>query len=143
MKKLLLISLLMLISLPVFASRDSIAFFYKTEKVGILLNERGTNGRIQNFMDFLGAQENMLLLSKNGDVKLGCARNEENASCTFTFLPSANVETQNKELNVKISLNQFDLEVTEDFEMSFLGSMKDKLDLKVIDNELIIYAAKK
>ena len=135
--------MLTLMASPVFASRDSIAFFYKPEKVGILINERGTSGRIHDFMDHLGASEDLYLLSKDETIMLGCKRIENAATCTFRFLPGADVLTENKELHVKTSLSNFNLEEIAYFEMKFLSSMKDNIHLEIKDGFLNIDASKK
>ncbi len=143
MNKLIFLASSLIISTQTFASRDSIAFFYTPKKVSVLINERGTNSRLHDFMDFFNADNDMVLTSKKGDIKLGCARDIDKVSCTFTFLPSENVALDNRELHVLTTLNDFGVESDDSFEMRFRSSMKDNITLTVTDGELVISASKK
>lgn len=131
------------ISSQAMAARDSVAFFYSAKKVNILLNERASAGRIQQFMDLFKAEDSLFLINADQDVKLGCARELDRATCTFTFYPGNNVEFETKEIFFKQDLAEFGVVVSEDFEMSFESSMKDKMKLSVEDNVLYITGSKK
>ena len=141
MMKLILCSLLF--STSVLANLDSVAFFYTTKKVNVLLNEKNINSRISQFMDAVGAHDSVLLVSKDGDVRLGCAREDDRGTCTFTFYPSESVLIENKELKVNKELGDFNLPADLEFEMSFKGSMKDQLNLSISNGRILIFAAKK
>lgn len=143
MNKLFILTFALIISSHAFASRDSIAFFYTPKKVNVLINERGTNSRLHDFMNFFNASNELVLLSKSGDIKLGCAREVDKVACTFTFLPSVNVALDNRELHVAASMTEFGMESNDSFEMSFRSSMKDNMTLSVAGGELVIYASKK
>ena len=56
------------------AARDSVAVFYKPEKTGVLLNERGSNGRIQQFMNTLGIEENIYWLNEDESINIRWSR---------------------------------------------------------------------
>lgn len=133
----------LLFSTSVLANRDSVAFFYTTKKVNVLLNEKKVNSRISQFMDAVGAHDAVLLVSKDGDVRLGCAREEDRGTCTFTFYPSSTVLIENKELKVEKEVGDFNLPANLEFEMRFKGSMKDELNLSISNGRILIFAAKK
>lgn len=133
----------LLFSSSVFANRDSVAFFYTAKKVNILINERIIDSRISQFMDVVGSENSMLLVSEQGDVRLGCARVEERSTCTFTFYPSEDVVIANKELWVEKDLEDFNLPANLEFAMSFKGSMKDQLDLRISNGRIFIFGTKK
>lgn len=134
------LSLLLSLSTSALAARDSVAYFYSPQKVNVLLNERGINSRIQQFMNVLGGENELMIVT--GDMKLGCARKEDRATCTFTFYPSPTIKFINKELFVEKSLVSLELDERLEFEMSFQGSMKDQLNLRLSEGQLFIFASK-
>ena len=138
-----LVLALLLLSTQALANRDSVAFFYTSKKVNVLLNEKKVNSRISQFMDVVGAHDNMLLVSQDGDVRLGCAREDDRGTCTFTFYPSPTVLIANKELRVDKELADFHLPDDLEFSMNFKGSMKDELNLSISNGRILIFATKK
>lgn len=134
--------LLFLVSTPVLGARDSVAYFYSAKKVNVLINERGFNSRIQQFMDALNEKSSMLLVSEDHDIRLGCAREEDRATCTFTFYPSSSVSLVDKKLYVHKQLLSFGITEDVEFEMIFQSSMKDQIQLRLSDGQLIIFASK-
>ena len=83
MKKGFLFLLGMLTSAQVFAAADSVAVFHRAEKVGVLLNERAAYGRIQQFMDAVGAESRFRWLTADESVKIECAREDVRATSPF------------------------------------------------------------
>ena len=130
------------LSTSAIAARDSIAYFYSAKKVNILINERGYNSRIQEFMDVLGIEEAMLLVSDELDVKLGCAVSDNRSTCTFTFYPSNDVKFIDKKLYVEKNLLSLGVDPALEFEMAFQGSMKDHMTLRLSEGRLTIFASK-
>lgn len=143
MSKLLVTAFLALFSTVSLAQRDSVAFFYTPKKINVLINERGQVSRLQNFMNFFNADNVLILKSQDQDIKLECAREIDRATCTFTFYPSVNVQTVNRELHVLKDLSNFGLQTSESFAMSFKGSMKDNIHLVIENGVLNITASKK
>ena len=143
MSKLLVTAFIALFSTVSLAQRDSVAFFYTPQKINVLINERGEVSRLQSFMSFFNAGNELILRSQDKDIKLECARMIDRATCTFTFYPSVNVQTVNRELHVMKDLANFGLDINESFEMKFLGSMKDNIHLVIENGVLNITASKK
>lgn len=140
MFKLLLLGIF--VSTSTLAARDSIAYFYTDKKVNILLNERGYNSRISGLMEAVGHVEAMLLVSDELDMKLGCAVADIRSTCTFTFFPSKDVQFVDKKLLVKKELASLGIDPSVEFEMTFQGSMKDHLTLRLTNGFLTIFASK-
>ncbi|MGZ3711167.1 MAG: hypothetical protein ACXVBE_05395 [Bdellovibrionota bacterium] len=90
-----LLTLLLSTSAP--AASDSVAVFHRPEKVAILVNERGRNGRIQQFMNAWGVQDEIFWQSADESFRINCGRTETGATCNFRLLPSAQVEIKQKE----------------------------------------------
>lgn len=132
-----------LFSFSTFAQRDSVAFFYTPQKINVLLNERGEVSRLQSFMNYFEVGHELILHSQDGDIKFECARMIDKATCTFTFYPSKDVQTVNRELRVLKDLANFNVTRTDSFEMHFQGSMKDNFHLLINDGVLTISASKK
>lgn len=136
------IFLALTISTSALANLDSVAYFYSKNKVNVLLNERGYESRISAFMDAVGEKEVMLLVSNEGDIKLGCARQDDRATCTFTFYPSESVKIVDKKLYVVKDIRSLGLAEDIEFSMSFKGSMKDQIQLGISGGVLSIFASK-
>lgn len=143
MFKLTLTLMLSLFSAVSYAQLDSVAFFYTPQKINVLINERGEVSRLQNFMNFFNAGHELFLVSKDNDIKFACARDYDKATCTLTFYPSQDVQTQNRELRLVKSLENFDLDIQDSFTMSFRGSMKDNFHLVIENGVMTIFASKK
>lgn len=143
MKKYLILVGLFLLSTSAIASRDSIAFFYTPAKVNILINERGMDSRLHDFMNHFNAGNELILESEKGDITLGCAREINKVACRFTFTPSNNVAIENKELAVLAKMSSFGIMSDDSFEMSFRGSMKDNMSFTIEHGVLKIFASKK
>lgn len=141
--KILIVLASIFLSTQAMAGRDSVAFFYSTKKVNILMNERASAGRIQQFMDLFNADNELVLINAEQDVKVGCARELDRATCTFTFYPGNNVEFATREIFFKQDLKEFGVAANGDFEMIFESSMKDKIKLIIEDNVLYITGSKK
>lgn len=132
----------LIISTQALAARDSVAYFYSAKKVNVLLNERGFNSRIHQFLQALGEESGTLLVSADNDIRLGCAAEEDRATCTFTFYPSDAVKFEDKKLFVEKDLGSFGIDPYIEFEMSFRGSMKDQIQLRLSNGMLTIFASK-
>lgn len=132
----------LLISNIAVASHDSVAFFYTAKKVGVQINERGSNGRIQQLMNHLDVSNELYLLSEDETIMLGCARTFEAASCSFRFLPGKDVVIENRSLTLATDLENLGLGELEDFSISFASSMKDRLNLEIKNGKIFITGSK-
>jgi hypothetical protein len=141
-RPLLLISMVLISTLS-WAHQDSIAFFYSPNKVNVLINERGTFSRLHDFMNLFTDTHELLLVSENNDMKIGCARSVEKVACTFTFYPSHYVRIEDSLLAAAVPLTFFTPSVLDNFEMSFRSSMKDNLQLQIRNGVVVISGSKK
>ncbi|UXR65158.1 hypothetical protein EZJ49_02710 [Bdellovibrio bacteriovorus] len=139
MKRAVLFFLGMMTSAQVFAAADSVAVFHRAEKVGVLLNERAAYGRIQQFMDAMGAESRFRWLTADESVKIECAREDVRATCTIRFLPSEVVAIQGRSVKAFVATNDF----PQMFEMTFESSMEDRFILKAGPEGLWLWAGKR
>lgn len=120
------------------AATDSVGVFHRAEKVVVLINERGSHSRLQDFMNHLEAGERIVWQSADESIRIQCARNMTDASCTFLFLPSSDVQIGEKEVRATVpSAQQID------FGMSFESSQGDRFELHSNGESYIIWASKK
>lgn len=117
--------------------RDSVAFFYRPEKVVVLINERSSSGRLIQFMEQFTFESKLVGASNDGTITFSCSRNSIEAGCRFRFLPSANVAINNRRLKTSIASEELGLSPAGTFKMNFASSMKDRFQL-VIDDEGIM-----
>lgn len=143
MHKYILLPFMLVTSSLAWANFDSIAFFYSPNKVNVLINERGTSSRLHDFMNLFTDAHELVLISENNDMKIGCARSVEKVACTFTFYPSHYVRIEDKELAAAVPLMFLSPVVLDGFEMSFRSSMKDNLQLQIRDGVVVISGSKK
>nr|BFD67860.1 hypothetical protein HAGR004_28820 [Bdellovibrio sp. HAGR004] len=139
MKKIFLFLVSVLGSAQVFAAADSVAVFHRAEKVGVLLNERAAVGRIQQFMDAVGADSRFRWLSVDESVKIECAREDVRATCTIRFLPSESVAIQGRSVKAFVATQDF----PQSFEMTFESSMEDRFILQMGQQGLWLWAGKR
>ncbi|WP_374035152.1 hypothetical protein ACES2I_04960 [Bdellovibrio bacteriovorus] len=121
------------------AAADSVAVFHRAEKVGVLLNERGAYGRIQQFMDAVGAEARYRWLSADESVKIECAREDVRATCTIRFLPSEIVKIQGRSVKAFVATKEF----PQSFEMAFESSMEDRFNLVLTPEGIELWAGKR
>ena len=143
--KAVLFSVFFMLSLSALAApgRDSVAFFYRTDKVVVLINERGQAGRLQDFFAVLGASENFYVSNEDESMKFGCSRNFEGASCTFTFFPAPNLQIVERSLKGRAHLQDFGLSTDGPFSMYFESSMKDKFTLEIDAEGALFFSGSK
>ncbi|WP_408096172.1 hypothetical protein ACJVC5_14125 [Peredibacter sp. HCB2-198] len=115
------------------AANDSVAFFYKPEKVGVLINERSQTGRLSNFLNHFGNSDVLNTTSTDQKINISCARGQIGIACTFTFLPAQNIQIRDRALSVVTNVAALGLPNAGAFEMSFASSMKDKFNFAVSD----------
>ncbi len=136
----LLIPLVLFFSIQTQAARDSVGVFYSTEKVNVLINERGMNQRLHQFMDAMGWAENHYWENEAGTLKIHCAREDAKGVCVFTLKPSEHVVFKGKSAEAHFVENSFS---AVPYEMTFESSMQDKFLIKVQGSEVYIWAGKK
>jgi len=122
------------------AARDSVGVFYSSQKVNILINERGMNQRLHQFMDAMGWADNHYWANETETLKIHCAREEAKGVCVFTLKPSENVSFNTKSAEAHFVEKSFN---AKPFEMAFESSMQDKFLIRVQGSEVFIWAGKK
>lgn len=142
MKTLLTLTLAILISSTAMAASDSVAVFHRPEKVVILINERGETGRLHDVMSCFYVEDSFVTQNVDESIKIQCKRMTDAVSCSFRFFPATGIQIQDKTLKAQSSLKNLDLE-SDNFEMSFESSREDRFSLKVLDGNIIFFAAKK
>jgi hypothetical protein len=125
-----------------FSASDSVAVFHRPEKVAILVNERGHNGRIQQFMNAWGAKDELFWQSSDESFRLNCGRSETGATCNFRLLPSPSVEIRAKE---SLGKAQWTGEgaVPADVHFSFESSRENYFEFTSHIGELTIFTRKR
>lgn len=136
--------LLALCSFQVFAQQDSVAVFYRPERVVILINERFEQGnRLNDFLDHIRAGESYDFITTDKTINISCYRGTKGSSCTFKFIPGKDILIENRSVKVSTDLATLNLENTLPYNLHFRGSMNDKFDLKILeDGKVEIFAAK-
>lgn len=134
------IPLVLLFSIQTQAARDSVGVFYSPEKVNILINERGMNQRLHQFMDAMGWVDNHYWENETGTLKIHCAREDAKGVCVFTLKPSDVVNFKGKSAEAHFAEPSFS---ASPYEMTFESSMQDKFFIKVEGSEVYIWAGKK
>ncbi|WP_413569756.1 hypothetical protein ACLWBD_04705 [Bdellovibrio sp. HCB117] len=135
-----LVILLSLITVNAFAAADSVGVFHRPEKVIILVNEHGSHGRLQGFMEAIQAQDQLVWLSEDESIKIQCGRNSTDASCTFRFFPSDSVSVESRSVN---AFSEGKGLAKTPYEMHFESSNGDKFTLKVEEKGLSFWGSKK
>lgn len=84
-----------LFSLAAFAASDSVAVFHRPEKVVVLLNEYGPQGRLHSMMDAWGAGKELFWQAE--EFYVNCARAKSGVTCTLRLLPTGNARIEAKD----------------------------------------------
>lgn len=122
------------------AASDSVAVFFTSAKTSVLINERGSNSRLHDFMNALNWGNKNQWESEDKQARFVCGRNDEAASCTFTVFPSPAIRFGNRQVLAALA---FDTPVQSQYEMFFESSNGDSFFLKIKDQTLFIEAKKK
>lgn len=131
-------ALILFTSIQSFAAADSVAVFFSTQKTVVLVNEHSPN-RLHAWMDQLGADKELHILSADESIKIDCGRTETTASCTFRLLPSENVQFGNKSVIAAMNLNgKFSGAST----YEFISSRGDKFVLASLEGHIVMKAEK-
>lgn len=140
-----ILSLLLMILLPFhsMAASDSVAVFYRPEKVVVVVNERGEAARLQSFMNFVDAGLSLQKETSDGSIKISCKRTIEISSCTFSFIPGEIVIIGERFASAQLLLSDLGLESAEDFSLLFESSMGDQFTLNALSGKTIQFFAKK
>lgn len=116
-----------------FAQRDSVAFFYRPERVSVLIQERKEAGtRLEDFIDHVSSDIIYTSTSQDQNIRIACGKGMLGSECTFTFTPGPAVVIKDRALVVNTTLENLGLPNVGPFKMSFAGSMKDKFSLEIL-----------
>lgn len=124
------------------AAADSVAVFHRPEKVAILVNEGGRNGRIQQFFNAWGIDHELYWQNSDESFRINCGRNETGATCNFRLLPSPSVEIRAKE---SLGRARWTGEgpIPADVHFSFESSRGNFFEFTSKNGELTIYTRKR
>lgn len=127
--------LIVLLMNTAFAQRDSVAFFYKPDRVSVFIQERLEAGnRLTDFIDHVSADVTYTSTSVDKSIRIACYKGVLGSECTFTFTPGAAVQIKDRSLVVNTTLENLGLPNVGEFKMSFAGSMKDKFRMEILDD---------
>lgn len=137
MKKFALLAALFISS--AYAQEDSVGFFYKKDKVIVLINERVEVGtRLSDFISLVSSDDVYSVTTQDKSIAIRCGRVNIGSGCTMQFIPGKNVQIKDRSLIVNTTVQELGLPNVGAFEMSFASSMKDKFKL-VITNDGKVY----
>lgn len=115
-----------------FAQQDAVAFFYKPDRVAVLIQERLNDGtRISDFIEHVTTERYFETTSVDGSIRIGCLKRVIGADCVLNFIPSHSVKFMDRAIVVSTTLEDLGLPNVGAFNMSFAGSMKDKFKLEI------------
>ncbi len=124
----------------VHAAADSVAVFHRPEKVVVLINENGTESRLQQFMNALSADHRVFWVTRDESIKIDCARNTDKVSCTFRFTPSDSVIIEEKRVWAETEAAELS---KNEFQMSFESSQEDRFHLTMTPEGIQFWAGKR
>lgn len=118
-----------------FAQRDSVAFFYRPERVVVLIQERIEAGsRLSNFIDHVSNGTIYTSTSEDNSIRISCGKGTLGSECRFTFTPGEVVEIKDRALVVNTTSKNLGFPNTGAFKMSFQGSMKDRFIIEIFED---------
>ena len=144
MKNIIIIAALF-ITQTAFAQKDSVAFFYRPEKVVVLINERNEAGtRLLDFMKHFGNEEGFRATSSDGAIDFVCGRGTFGSTCKFVFSPTSSVRIADRSLSAMTIVQDLGLPDNGAFTMSFASSMKDRFTVAITgDGRIEFFGSKK
>lgn len=122
----------LLFSLVSFAAADSVAVFHRPEKVVVLLNEYGDQGRLHSMMDAWGAGQE--LFWKTEELYVNCARTKSGVTCTLRLLPVGSARIEGKDSFWEGS------GPSGDFSFAFESSRGHRLDFSSVGGRISFHA---
>lgn len=143
MIQMVLAALVSLGSVSAIASADSVGVFHRPEKVVVLINERGVDGRLHQFMNQMGAGSQLQVLSLDESLKIECGRQTDAVSCTFRFFPSEAIEIGQRFVKAEFAASDLTQALPTAFEMTFESSREDLFVLKSDGASLSLFAKKR
>ena len=143
MIQMMIAALISLGSFSAVAAADSVGVFLRPEKVVVLINERGMDGRLHQFMNQMGAGSELQVLSSDGSLKIECGRKTDAVSCTFRFFPSENTEIGQRFVKSEFAAAELPQALPTSFEMTFESSREDLFVLKAGGGSLSLFAKKR
>lgn len=128
-----------------FAQQDSVAFFYKPDRVSVLIQERKeARTRLEDFIDHVSSDIVYTSTSQDNNIRIACGKGYFGSECTFSFTPGPAVVIKDRSLLVNTTLENLGLPNVGPFKMSFASSMKDRFTLEILpDGTVRIEGSKK
>ena len=124
------------------AKWDSVGVFLRTDKVVVLINERGSQSRLQQFMNLVKAQNDFDYLSEDQGLKISCGRSETASTCTFRLLPSSEILIGPRSVETAFECGKLHLNPDDQFHMEFKNSNGDQFALEVTNGRVHLLATK-
>ncbi|QDK37125.1 hypothetical protein [Bdellovibrio sp. NC01] len=140
--KLLFSLLIALTTLPAVAANDALGVFYTPQKTVVMITQGGVQSRLQQWLKYLGAKQDVQLVSKDKSFNMSCVRDVSTARCQFRLLPSDLVRYNDKKIEAHIPLQELGLNDKGSVEIPFASANGDRLDMIVSDGILHFYASK-
>ena len=139
----LLISLLIpFATLPAWAAKDALGVFYTPQKTVVMITQGGVQSRLQQWLKYLGAKQDVQLVNKDQSFNMSCVRDVNTARCQFSLLPSDTIHYSGKKIEAHIPLQDLSLGDKGPVEITFESANGDRLDMIVSDGILHFYASK-
>ena len=121
-----------------FASQDSVAVFYKQDKVVVMIKDYPSSGRLQEFITIVGGPQGFRYQSDDKMMRLECGQNSAEAVCTFGFEPTVGVQFIARGVQALVPV-----ESLAEAEFVFVSSRGDQVKLRTGTHGLEVIAQKK
>ena len=139
MRNIILIAIIC-ISAPVFAADNMLIFSSTTTQkmMGVVINEMPMN-KLQQIFDYFGSEEEVITRqSQENDIFITCRRSlrVQAGSCTFRFIPSAEVQMQDNFLRAySTSINTADMRTSKTLDLSFENLSGGQFNIRMNETE--------
>lgn len=122
---------------------DSLGVFYTDQRTSVVIGGQRAFRRLDTFFDAAKVGDNLYILSNDKSFEAKCFRNGVRASCTMIFTPSKIVRMGNRQLALRLPLNEISFPFDEGYEVNFQSANGDKMMIAVSGGHLNITATKK
>ncbi len=120
------------------AAQDSVAVFYKQNKVVVMIKDFASSGRLQAFLSVLGHEQGFRYQSEDQMMRLECGQNQAEAVCTFGFEPTSGVQFIARGVHAEVPMGPLP-----EAEFTFVSSRGDQVKLRTGMIGLEVTAQKK
>ena len=121
-----------------FAAQDSVAVFFKQDKVVVMIKDYPSAGRLQEFLSIVGSQQGFRYQSDDKMMRLECGQNPAEIVCTFGFEPTNGVQFIERGVQAMVPV-----ESLAPAEFTFVSSRGDSVRLRTGSGGIEVLAQKK